>query len=210
MFSKKAVISAVLSALVLAISAASVNAQGGGVKGKVRTSSGRGIANATIAVQLNGKEITHATTDADGNFVVKGLNPGKYTVVFDARGYSSGTLYNVEIMKNIRDLGDRLILSVDRGTQVIVSGSVFFKEGTSVTGAKVELARINADGSVKTIATAYTNVSGEFGFRQPEGAAKFRVTASYKGVTGSKDIEVDMAAVYRTAISLDISRAEKQ
>lgn len=188
----------------------SASAQSGGIKGRVRSASGRGIPGATITARIDGKEVKTVRTGEDGGFTMRGIDAGKYTVVFDAPGYSSGTYYNVEIKKNnVRDLGDRLILSIDRGTQVLVRGSVFFKEGTSITGAKVELARINADGSVKSIGTAYTNVSGEFTFRQPEGAAKFRVTATYKGVSGSKDVEVDMAAVYRLAISLELSRSDK-
>ena len=53
-----------------------------------------------------------------------------------------------------------------------------------------------------------TNIYGEFSFRQPEGAATYRLTAKYKNHTASKDIEVDNAAIYRLAISLDVSRQE--
>jgi hypothetical protein len=202
-----------LSGLVLAVSfglGGVVYAQSSGIKGKVRTASGRAIQGATVTARLDGKDVKTMRSDEDGTFVMRGLDAGKYTVVFEAQGYSSGTLYNVEIKKNnVRDLGDRLILSVDRGTQVLVKGSVFFKEGTSVAGAKVELARINEDGTTRSLGSAYTNISGEFTFHQPEGAARFRVTASYKGVSASKDVEVDMAAVYRLALSLDLSRSDK-
>ena len=109
----------------------------------------------------------------------------------------------------MRDLGSRLILAADQGSQIIVRGSVFYKEGTSLTGAKVELELVNADGSTKKLASAYTTISGEFTFRRPGGNAKLRVTAKFKGATASKDIDVDNAAIYRTAITLDISRTEK-
>ena len=199
-----------LTAFAFVLFGTSVLAQSGGVKGKVRTASGRGIAKASVVARLDGKEVSSIRADEDGNFTLRGLNPGKYTFTFDAPGYASGSLYNVEVKKNnVRDLGDRLILSVDRGSLVIVNGSVFFKEGTSVTGAKVVLEKINSDGTAKTISTAYTGVSGEVNFRQPEGAAKFRVTATYKGVTASKEVEVDMAAVYRVALSLDLSQQDK-
>ena len=185
-------------------------AQGGGIKGKVRSSKGGAIANATITARLDGKEVKTVRSDAKGDFVLKGLDSGVYNVVFDADGYSSGVKYGVEIKNNnIRDLGDRLILSIDQGTLVIIKGSVFFKEGTSVTGAKVELERVNADGSTKRVATEYTNVSGEFTFKQPEGPPKFRITAKFKDASGTKDIEVANAAIYRLAISLDISRQDR-
>ena len=187
-----------------------VYAQTGGLKGKVRTNSGIGIANATVTARQDGKDVRTVRSDTKGNFVVEGLDSGKYNVVFDANGYSSGILYNVEVKKkNIRNLGDRLILSIDQGTQVIVKGSVFYREGTSITGAKVEMERVNADGSTKNLGSTFTNVSGEFTFRQSEGALKLRVTAKFKGASGTKEVEVTNAAIYRLAITLDISRTEK-
>lgn len=189
--------------------ASSIFAQGG-VKGKVRTNGGDGIANAAVIIRQDNKDIKSAKSDAKGNFVINGLASGKYTVVFDAKGYSSGVLYNVEVKdKNTRNLGDRLILGVDKGSLVIVIGSVFYREGTSVTGAKVEIERINADGSVKSLGNGFTSVIGEFTFRQPEGPAKLRITAKFKGASGTKEVEVDGAAIYRLAITLDLPRTEK-
>jgi hypothetical protein len=103
-----------------------------------------------------------------------------------------------------------LILAVDQGTVVIIKGSVFFKEGTSMTAAKIEFERINDDGSTKNLGSTYSNYSGEFSFRPPAGVTKVRVTARYKGVEASKDItEIVNAGIYRTAITLDISRSDK-
>ena len=181
-----------------------------GLKGKVRTNSGSGIANAVVTVRKDGKDLKSVNANNNGNFVIEGIDPGNYNLVVDAKGYSSGALFGVEVKKNkVRDLGDRLILNVDQGSQVILRGSVFFREGTSVTGAKIEVERINSDGSAKRIGTTYTNVSGEFTVRQPEISAKFRVTATYKGVSGTKEIQVENSAVYRLAITLDLSRTDK-
>ena len=67
-------------------------------------------------------------------------------------GYSSGVLYNVEVQKKkTSDLGERLILTRDQGEMIIVKGSVFFKEGHSVTGAKIEVEQVNSDGSTKKL-----------------------------------------------------------
>ena len=182
----------------------------GGVKGKVRTSDGGGIAGATVTARQKGNDVKTATANAKGEFVLDGLDSGLYNLVFDASGYSSGVLYNIEIKKNrVQDLGERLMLSTDKGTQVIVNGSVFYKEGTSVTAAKVELETVNSDGSTKKLASGYTSSNGEFTFRMKPGNAKLRLTAKFNGVTGSKDIEVSEAAIYRLAITLDLSRTEK-
>lgn len=182
----------------------------GGVKGKVRTSNGSGISGATVTARQKGSDIKSVTANGKGEFVLEGLESGLYNLVFDANGYSTGVLYNVEIKKKkIHDLGERLMLSTDKGTLVIVNGSVFYKEGTSVTAAKVELEKINSDGSTQKLGSGYTSSNGEFTFRLKPGDAKLRLTAKFNGVTGTKDIDVSEAAIYRLAITLDLSRNEK-
>ena len=204
---KRATFAAVLGLLV---AAAAFGQTSGGLKGKVRNSRGTGIPEATVTARQNGADVKTATANGKGEFVLDGLNAGVYNLVFDAKGYASGVLYNVEVKKNkVNDLGERLILAPDQGSLVIVKGSVFFKNGTSVVGAQVEIARVNADGSVKKVASGTTNISGEFTYRQPEGTAKLRVTAIYNKTTASKDIEVSEPAIYRLAISLDIDRDAK-
>jgi len=188
----------------------SVFAQGG-IKGKVRNNKGGSIAGATVTARMSGKDVKTVKSDSKGYFTIQGLDAGTYNIVFDADGYSSGVKFGVQIRDgNVRDLGDRLILSVDQGTQIVVKGSVFFREGTSVTAAKVEIERVNDDGSTKSIGSTYTSSSGEFTFRPPPGTTKVRVTAKYKGVSGSKVIsDIVNAGIYRTAITLDISRSDK-
>lgn len=194
--------------LVCLVSIAS--AQTGGLKGKVRTNSGSGIANANVTVRKDGKDLKSVNANSSGNFVIEGIEPGSYNLVVDAKGYASGVLHGVEVKKNkMRDLGDKLMLNIDQGSQIILQGSVFFREGTSITGAKVEIEKINADGSASRVGTVRTNVRGEFTVRQPDEPGKYRVTATYNGVSGTKEIQVDNAAVYRLAITIDISRTDK-
>ena len=181
----------------------------GGVKGKVRNLRGDRIGDVTITARQSSKDVKSVKSDANGEFTLSGLEPGTYDFIFEASGYSAAVKNNVQVKKKISDLGDRLFLSIDKGTQVIVNGSVFFKEGTSVTGAKVEVEKVRSDGSTQKVATVYTNIYGEFTFRQPQGAAKYRMTVKYKDTAASKDLEVETAAVYRIAISLDITRQDK-
>ena len=130
---------------------------------------------------------------------------------FDADGFQSGLLQGVEVKSgSTRNLGDRLILMPDQGNLVILNGSIFYKEGTSLGGAKIEIERVNADGTTKRLTTLYTNIQGEFIYKQPQGpSTKLRIRAKFKGTEGVKEIDVDMAAIYRLAITLDISRSEK-
>ncbi|MEP6945291.1 MAG: carboxypeptidase-like regulatory domain-containing protein [Acidobacteriota bacterium] len=195
---------------VIAIAAVAAFGQSGGLKGRVRNTSGRGISQATVTVRQNGADVKSSTANDKGDFVLNGLDNGTYNLVFEARGYSSGVLYNVEVRKNkIGDLGERLILAPDQGSLVIIKGSIFFKEGTSVVGAKIDLERVDTDGSVRKVASTMTNLSGEFTFKQPEGAAKMRVTVRYNSAVSSKEIEVSEPAIYRMAITLNASRSDK-
>jgi hypothetical protein len=195
----------ILFAAICVVSSISAAAQTGGLKGKVRTSKGDSINGATITVRQKSNDIKSVKSDGKGNFVIEGLEAGVYNLVFDGKGYSSSVLYNVEVKKNkVRELPDRLILAVDQGTLVIIKGSVFNQDGRSVTGAEVTIEKINSDGSTRKMGSVYTNVSGEFTFRQPEGTAKFRLTAKLKDAESSKEIDVESAAIYRLAITLDM------
>jgi len=203
-------IAAALFAAVLLTASAALAQDTGGVKGKVRNARGTGIAGATVTARQDGRDLKTVTTNAKGEFQLDGLKAGTYNLVFEAKGYSSGVLYKVEVKQgSVNNLNDRLILSADQGSLVIVKGSIFFKDGTSVVGATVNIERVNSDGSVKKLGSGSTNISGEFTFRQPEGAAKLRVTAKYEGTTASKEIEVSEPAIYRLAITLDINRDGK-
>lgn len=193
----------------------------GGLKGKVRATNGAGIASATVTVRQKGEDIKSVTADAKGNFVLENLKPGSYNLVFSKNGYSSGVLYNVEVKKKkTGDLGERLVLSVDKGTQVIIKGTVFDQEGRSIPGVKVDIEKVLSDGSIKKIDSIYTSsgndpgvrggdgiARGEFTFRFNEGAAKYRVTASMKDSTASKEVEVNSAAIYRLAITLNPNKS---
>jgi hypothetical protein len=200
-----------ITALLLAahVFSSSVYAQGM-VKGKIRNMRGETISGAAVTARQNGRDVRSASSNSKGEFSLGGLEPGFYNIVIDAKGYNSSIYRSAIEIKDGKtvDLGDRLILQIDRGTQVIVQGSVFFKDGTSVTAAKVEIERVASDGSVRKITTVYTNISGEFTFRQPEtGPTKYRMTVKYHDATAAKEMEVSSAAVYRTAISLDIDRS---
>lgn len=177
----------------------------GGVKGRIRNLQGGVLSEVKVTALQDDKEIKTTVTDKKGEFVMDKLKAGKYSFNFSKQGFTTGTVNNVQIGKNkIRDLGDKLALDVDEGTLVIIKGSVFNETGRSVYGAIVDVARVLDDGTVKKMKSSYSSESGEFTFRFTEGTATFRVTASAKGKTVSKDITVDSAAIYRLALTLDL------
>jgi hypothetical protein len=195
----------VLSSLFLILTASFAFAQNtGGIKGKVRDTKGKSLSGVTITVRQKGEDLKSVKSDSKGEFVMEGLKPGMYNVVFERDGFGTGVLYNVEVQKKkVGDLGNRLVMRVDQGTLVIINGSVFNQFGGSVYGAKVEIERISG-GSGKNVGSSYTSQSGEFIFRFPEKADRFRITATAKGVSASKEIEVSEAAVYRLALTLEL------
>ncbi|MBS1793444.1 MAG: carboxypeptidase regulatory-like domain-containing protein [Acidobacteria bacterium] len=183
----------------------------GGAKGKVRSMKGDALAGATVTARLDGKDIKSVKTDAKGVFELGGLAPGVYNFVFDKNGYDLGVKYNVEIKKkSVVDLGDNLRLAPDKGSLVIINGSVFNQDGRSVTGAEIKVEKLLADGSTKKVGSGYTSSSGEFTMRQPEAAATFRVTASLRGVSASKEIKVDSAGIYRVALTLELPKEGRE
>lgn len=183
----------------------------GGVKGKIRTADGDGISGALVTARQDGDDIKSTKADNKGNFVLEGLKPGKYNFVFSRTGFSSGLKADFEVEAGkIKDLGDNLYLRVDRGTQVIINGSVFNQDGFAIYGAKIKIERVSGDGKTKKIGSGYTSRSGEFTFRFPESTTKFRITASAKGVEESKEVEVEGAAIYRLAITLNLKKEENE
>lgn len=205
----------VLLTAFFAISCAAALAQNtGGVKGKVRTDRNESIEKVSVTARQDGKDIKTVLTDSKGEFVLEGLAEGEYNFTFSKNGFTTGIRYNVEVKKNkIRSLGNRLILNVDQGTQVIIRGVVFDEQGRSVRGANIEIEKKQSDGSFKKMGATTSSYgieplsTGEFVFRFPEsGGAEYRITASAKNVSESKEISVTTAAVYRLALTLKVQQ----
>ncbi len=206
---KSQFLASVLLAVALFASAA-VAQNKGGFKGKIRDLKGSFVAGATVEARQGGSVVKSTTSGSKGDFILDGLAEGTYNIAVDATGYSTGVMFNVEVKKNkVRDLGSRLMLSPDRGTQNFIRGVVFFKENLSVHGATVELFAMNSDGSYRKAATGKSNQMGEFGFVQPGTIKRFKVKATFKGVSAEKVVETESPAVHRLTLTLDLSRSEQ-
>jgi carboxypeptidase family protein len=192
-------------AVMLSITAIAVGQQDkttGAIKGKVRVETGT-PAGVMVVVRRGDKEVTRSTTEKNGDFLVSRLVPGTYGLTFRKPGLSIGTIEDVEVKAGkTRSLGDRLILTIDEGSIAFLSGSVFTADGHSVPNAKVELSRIQEDGSTKKIDGRVTTETGSFKFRLSPEPGKYRVSVKADGEPITKDVEIDGAAVYRVALSL--------
>lgn len=190
----------------IALAAVGVVAQdrsSGGLKGKVRVETGApsGVA---VIVRQGEVEVARGVTDKNGEFLITKLAPGTYGITLRKPGLSVGTIEHIEVKAGKpRSVGDRLILSIDEGSIAFIKGSVFNQDDRSAPNVRIELARIEADGTTKKIDGRITNEIGSFTFRLTPEVAKYRVTAKpSSGDAVSKDVEIDGPAVYRVALSL--------
>ncbi len=181
--------------------------QTGSLFGKVRDNKGKSLEGVTVDARKDGDSIKTTETDRKGKFQISGLEPGRYTLVFDKEGFSTGALTNVEVRSNKKNnLQDRLIMKVDQGTLIIVEASVFNQNGFALQGAKVVIEEVLSDGSTKKVGSGTSSRDGDVIFRFKEKPTTYRVIASVKGISETKDVEVNEAALYRTSIILDMTK----
>ena len=183
--------------------AAQKNKTTGSIKGKVKTESGS-AEGVRVTARQGEREVATAATNSKGQFEIAGLAPGRYSIMFRKTGLSVAEIKDFEVVAGkARALGGDLVLPVDEGSLVFIKGSVFNEEGFSLRGVQVELARIEEGGATKKIDGRISTRSGDFAFRLPAQAGRYRVTAKMDGMASvSKDVEVEGAAVYRVALSL--------
>lgn len=196
-------VSVFLSLLFVAAGVFAQDRATGGIKGKVKVETGTpgGVA---VIIRQGDREVARGLTDKKGEFVVSRLTPGRYGVTLRKPGLSVGSIEDIEVKAGkTRSLGDRLVLSIDEGSIAFIRGSIFNQDDRSVPNVRIELAKIEDDGTVRKIDGRVTNEIGAFVFRLSPDAAKYRITAKPNvGDPVSKDIEIDGAAVYRIALSL--------
>jgi len=189
--------------VVLMLSAVATGAQDkntGTIKGKVRVERGS-AAGVTVVLRKDDQDLRHVETDRKGEFTMRGISPGTYKLTFRKPGLAVASIDKLEVRQGTRSLKD-LYLAIDEGSIAFIRGSVFNEGGRSVPGVRVELAKITSDTSVDKLDSRITGETGEFVFRVPPEAAKYRVTLTAdKAEPVSKDVEVETALVYRVALT---------
>lgn len=180
------------------------------IYGKVRDKKGKALAGVSISAIQDGKTVRSTETNPKGKFELRLIKEGRYNIVFDKTGFSSKVLRDVYIEKGSRiNLRSRVRMLVDQGTLTIVEASVFNQNGFSLYGAKVVIEEVFSDGTSKKVGSGYASRDGDIVFRFAEKPTKYRITASVKGISATKEIDVNEAAIYRAAITLDLSKDKK-
>ena len=187
--------------LACAVLGAAQNKTTAAIKGKVAVERGSAAGVAVILLQGD-KEISRATTDKHGDFVISRIEPGTYSVKFRRPGLAVGTIDDVLLKAGQTRTFKDLLMRIDEGSLVFIRGSVFTEDGRSVPGVRVDLSRIGGDNSIQKLDSRVTGDTGEFVFRLPPDVAKYRVTLKADDAEAvSKDVEVESPAVYRVALA---------
>lgn len=176
----------------------------GAISGRVRVAPGATPGGVAVTVRRGDEEVARRETNPKGEFEFGGLAPGTYGLTLRKAGLEVGRMEDVEVRAGRTvTLKDGLFLPIDDGAVAHIRGSVFDGNGRSVNAAKVELARVEADGSLKKLDSRVSNVAGQFAFKLAPERARYRLTAKADGAApASEEVAIDGAAIYRVALSL--------
>lgn len=180
----------------------------GSISGRVRVEAGMSAGSVLVVLRRGDAEVAQTSTNSKGEFSFHDVSPGSYGMTLRKSGLQVGRMEGVEVRagKTVT-LKEGLYLPVDEGSIAFIRGSVFSAAGRSFNGAKVELARVEADGSLRKLDSRVSNATGSFAFRLPPEHARYRLTAKADGMEpATQDVEVEGAAIYRAALSLEPAR----
>jgi hypothetical protein len=193
-----------ISLLAGGVHATSQSQTPGSIKGKVRVEDGS-PSGVTVTLKQGSREVGSVLTNRKGEFNFPTVQPGSYDLTFRKAGLAVGSLDNIQVNPGkVNDVSGGLKMRVDAGSLAFLRGSVFNPDGRSVPGVRVDVARVNGDGSLKKLDTRVSSEeTGQFAFRVPPAVAKYRVTARPDGSDPvSQDIQVDGPAVYRVSLTV--------
>src|SRR2546421_1026463 len=176
----------------------------GDIVGRVRVDAGASAVGVSVKLRQGDSEVAETTTNAKGEFEFRSVAPGSYGLTLRKAGLQVGRMENVEVRAgHTVSLKGHLFLPIDEGSIAFIKGSVFNAEGRSLPGARVELARVEPDGSVKKLDSRVSNTTGSFVFKLTPERARYRLTAKADGMAlASADVEVGGAAISRAALNL--------
>lgn len=177
----------------------------GSVRGRVKEHNGKWLAGVAVRA-VSAKDESSAfetTTDGKGDFELRGLASGDYTLTFARQGYRTFTSrkLSVEAGETVK-LSRAIELAPEREPYAVIRGAIFTDEGFSLPNARVMIERVGEGKRFRR--ETMSHEGGEFAFRLPADKGLYRITASARGFqTASREIEVDSDDVRQVALSLE-------
>ena len=114
---------AVLALLLVLVARAAAQTPAGSVRGQVTDPSGAAVAGATVVVLPADGASSTATTNRDGNFEVKPLAAGKYTVQVFATGFAQFEIKDVAVVAGVAALVNAKLAIEEQKEKVLVNDS---------------------------------------------------------------------------------------
>ena len=178
--------------------------QGGIIKGKVRERGGKPVeAVIVVAVEAADASKRHETsTDSKGDFELKNLPAGDYSLTFEKKGFETFRSRQVPVGagETVRLRGNVELIR-EKPPYAIIRGAVFTEEGFTLPNAMVKIEKITEGKRFR--AEVASQDGGEFSFRLTAEKATYRITATAKGFEpGSTEVEIEGDDVRQIAISL--------
>lgn len=183
----------------------------GMLKGKIETEKGKPISGAEVRVMRSrDRSIKETKTDEAGTYSFE-LEPGDYTVSFDAEGYRGGNLVEMQQVEEGKETTVKTIRLAKASHTSKISGAVFDSKGVSLAGVRLKLSRVPTADEEKehkhigSLSMSYTtNLRGEFAFRVPAARARYQVTASLDGYKpGKKLVDVNESEAVPLAFTME-------
>jgi len=182
----------------------------GTLKGKIVDEKGKAIAGCTVKLtNTRDRSVKEVETDSSGNFSIE-LPPDEYLVSFEHEGFQEASLQALQQVEEGKESHVKTITLPKATHSSLVRGSVFNLNGQTLAGVKVTITRIPTDEEekagkhVKNHTKDYiTNAHGEFAFRLPAEAARYRVTAAARGFkSDAKVVDVNGSEAVPVALTL--------
>lgn len=165
---QKKLLSLALTLLVFGF-AATAQIGTGTLKGKVTDDKGEPLPFANVVVELNGTLVTGTLTDFDGNYTIKPISPGRFTVKVSMVGYSTSQVNNVQVSDSKITFQDfKITQGVQLGTATVVEYEVpLIKQdgGSETTITSQDIVKMpgrTAESVATTVAGVYSQ-DGEVG-----------------------------------------------
>ena len=200
-----------LSFIVLSLTAAP--AEGGQIQGKVKEEGGKMLggvlvkANRMVTRSLDNQDTEQkeyeTKTDDKGEFVLRGLLPGNYTLTFELTGYRTFVTRRFELAAGETFKAPKTIeMSREPEAHSLIRGAVLDASGYSLENASVSVERTDGKKFKKIEKASVTG--GQFAFRVPSETGTYRLLASADGfVTATQEVTVDKNEIRSIVIQLE-------